>query len=182
MRNIIHVLHFLCFFRICKRMQWDREGGSRKSGTIPRDAYYHRNWKYWSHREQKLATRQPCRFHRPSHCILFLFCANNRLALSFRRRFFPLSAGGRVDVIRHCSRCFCSRVRTLTRSYPVAQSSFSCVSAAIEPLIKEPRTKGFLLARDKCYNATERCYQSVWIAAQICNDNLVSCCANMYCF
>lgn len=51
----------------------------------------------------------------------------------------------RVDVIRHCLP-LCLRSRERSHSYSATQSSFSCASAAIEPLIKEP-TEGFLLAR-----------------------------------
>lgn len=122
----------------------------RKNGAIPGCVDYNNDWKYWSqnHREQKLAARQPFRFHRPSHCILFLFCANNRWALSspavsLRRA----SSRRRVDVIRHClPLCYCSCASVRSHSYPVTQSSVSCASLAIEPLIKEP-TEGFLLAR-----------------------------------
>lgn len=131
------------FFQICKHDNRNEKAAQfRDAQTITTI-----EGKYWSqnYREQKLAARQPFRFHRPSHCILFLFCANNRWALSSPavslRRFSPT---GRCH-----STLFASVplfVRECSHSYPVTQSSFSCVSPAIEPLIKEP-TEGFLLAR-----------------------------------
>lgn len=96
-----------------------------------------------------------------------------------------LPAGGRVDVIRHCSqRCFCF-ANAHSHSYPVAQSSFSCASAAIEPLIKEP-TCGLLARAITEVLTIPRCHRSICIYSglrcEYAGDNRVLCCANAHCF
>jgi len=140
----IYTVHFfLVFFQICKH-------GSRNEKV----AQFHvartittigGEYRSQNHREQKLAARQPFRFHRPSHCILFLFCANNRWALSSPAvSLLRFSSTGRCHSTLFASVLLFVRERS--HSYPATQSSFSCASAAIEPLIKEP-IEGFLLAR-----------------------------------
>lgn len=115
----IYARHFFFFSSNLQTWQLERKNGAISHITITRIER-----KYWSqnHREQKLAARQPFRFHRPSHCILFLFCANNRWALSSPavslRRFSPT---GRCHSTLFASvplcLCLCANVRIAIQSH-----------------------------------------------------------------